>query len=172
MAGSERPRTPSSGDEQTGATVDHARLGLTPTGDTPVPFAQVGRGRRLVATLAYDTPLEALPRGIRTLHRSERRLLFLADEYEILLKLAVDHAPGLSTLSGQVLADGLPATRAAVVLVGAAHPRRLPVDEDGGFRTTALPVGTYRLGVAVADDSIVVPDVELGDSLLGERHVS
>ena len=133
--------------------------------------AAVGPGRQLVARLAYDTQLEVLPRGVRTANRSERRLLLLAGEcegeyeaeYEIVLKVAADHATGVPTLSGQILADGLPATRAAITVVGGEHRAHPAVDEDGGFRVTGVPFGAFRLDVRIDADAIVVPDLNLGD---------
>lgn len=148
------------------------RPGMPSSAGTQIRRLLAGQGRRLVATLAYDTRLEALPRGVRTVNRDEQRLLFLVEEYEVLLKVSADAASGLLGLSGQILADGLPATRADVALVGPLQQGRpirqaapQAVDDDGGFRLPGLPLGTYRLDVAVGADSIVVPDVDLRDGL-------
>ena len=123
----------------------------------------MGRGRTLIAALAYDTRSQALPRGVRTLNQSERRLLYLADDYEILLKVTVDPATGLPRLTGQILADGLPATRAAVQLSDSQAGRRQAVDDDGGFRVVAPRPDVFRLEVDIGPDRVEVPNVDLRD---------
>lgn len=125
----------------------------------------LGRGRTLIAALAYDTRSQALPRGVRTLNRSERRLLYVVDEFEVVLKVSVDPATGFPRLTGQVLADGLPAPRAAVQIGGSAPRRRQAVDDDGGFRVVVPRPDVYRLEVDVGPDRIEVTDVDLRDDV-------
>lgn len=120
------------------------------------------RGRKLVARLSYDTRAQALPRGVRALNQSERRMLYLAEEYEVVVKVSVDVTTGLQCLSGQVLADGLPATAATVWLAGVTdQPGN--VDEDGEFRLSVPSAAVYELGVKDGRDRIRVPAVDLRD---------
>ena len=130
-------------------------------------------GRRLTATLAYDTRSQALPRGVRNANLTERRLLFLADQYEIMLKVSTDLATGLPKLGGQLLADGLPVEHGAVDLVGPLHRDRENLDDDGGFRMVALPPSRYHLDIEVGFDVIEVDDVDLRHgwvAAIDDRH--
>lgn len=123
------------------------------------------RGRTLIAALAYDTRSQALPRGVRTLNHSERRLLYLVDEFEVVLKVAVDPLTALLRLTGQILADGLPATRATVQIDGSEPRRRQAVDDDGGFRVVVSRPDIYRLEVEIGPDRVEVTDVDLRDDV-------
>ena len=87
--------------------------------------------RSLTAGLVYDTRAQPLPYGVRTLIGHERRLLFAADEYEVVLDVGGDAPGGWSCVTGQVLANGAPVSDVAVTHADGTSQR---TDADGSFR--------------------------------------
>ncbi|MCC7370384.1 MAG: hypothetical protein IT306_18305 [Chloroflexi bacterium] len=118
----------------------------------------------LTAEVLYDTQTVSLPYGVRTVRGHERRLLFTAAEYEIVLEVVAGEAAGWLRLAGQLLADGEPVPAAIISL------------EDGVSTETDLE-GRFKLvqGLAVrcgfwaqaGDMLIIVPPFDIGTALAG-----
>jgi hypothetical protein len=77
------------------------------------------------------------------------------DNTELIIQVAPQRQSTNVRLFGQVLDDGLPVTDATVSLVGAADVVQCPTDDDGEFRISDLPKGSYGL------------DVQAGSRLIG-----
>jgi hypothetical protein len=114
--------------------------------------------RPMTAELVYDTRQQTLPRGVRTLIERERRLLFAAERYEVVLEVAYDASDGWSCVTGQVLADGAPVPGVAVTLDDGTVLR---TDDNGSFRL--VQVISARCGLRFDGDTwaLVVPPVAL-----------
>jgi hypothetical protein len=120
--------------------------------------------RSLTAELIYDTHTVRLPHGVRTVRGHERRLLFTAAEYEIVLEVVAGESAGWLRLSGQILVDGEAVEGATITLDdgGAAQ-----TDDEGRFRLVQ-GLGT-RCGFWVQTDDLllIVPPFEIGSQLAG-----
>ena len=132
--------------------------------DLPMPAAtQVSEGvRRVPADLVYDTKAQPLPSGVRAvMQQRARRMLFTAEDTELVLQVSSDTAPDQLKLVGQVLDEGIPVEGAAVHFVG---PRQLheATDEEGEFRISELPKGSYDLAIGTADRVVEVSPLDLG----------
>src|SRR5262249_34322317 len=96
--------------------------------------------------LVYDTRDQALPTGIRAVVKEgSRRLLYAADELEVLLRVAPVADTNRFELSGQILNEGVPTAGVPVRLVGAAD--HATTDRVGSFRLSDLPAGACALEV-------------------------
>jgi hypothetical protein len=116
---------------------------------------------RIVASLVYDTRSQPLSSGIRAVVQRARRLLYSADDTELVLQVAPGKQPDRLKLAGQVLEDGMPVEGAAVNLHGpASHAEE--TDEEGEFLITSLPKGAYSLDIKTPakEMSIEAIDVE------------
>ena len=103
-------------------------------------------GPRLAAELVYDTEDQALPTGIRAaVKEGSRRLLYAADEFEVLLRITPAHDADRFELVGQVLHEGVPVAGVPVRLADA--PLEATTDRGGSFRLGDLPAGTCALEV-------------------------
>ncbi len=101
---------------------------------------------RIVASLVYDTRTQPLSSGIRAVVQRARRLLYSADETELVLQVAPGKQPDRLKLAGQVLEDGMPVEGAAVTLHGpTSHAEE--TDEEGEFLITSVAKGAYSLDV-------------------------
>src|SRR4051794_196868 len=101
---------------------------------------------RIVASLVYDTRTQPLSSGIRAVVQRARRLLYSADDTELVLQVAPGKQPDRLKLAGQVLEDGMPVEGAAVILHGpASHAEE--TDEEGEFLITSVPKGVYSLDI-------------------------
>src|SRR5689334_20930907 len=106
--------------------------------------------RRSPAELVYDTRTQPLPAGVRTVIMRGHKLLYAADETELMLQVTPERRPAHVRLAGQVLEDGLPVEGAAISLRADAVLVDRTTDEDGEFRVPELPAGEYALGVDTA----------------------
>src|SRR3954470_16467253 len=104
--------------------------------------------RRVPAVLVYDTAAQPLRRGVRAVTQRARRLLFMAEDTELMLQLAPTPIPTRLKLVGQVLDFGEPVVGAAVELSGPAGSIAQATDADGHFCIDELPKGTYAIAVA------------------------
>jgi hypothetical protein len=102
---------------------------------------------RIKARLVYDTKGQPLTSGVRAVVQRARRLLYAADETEIVLQIAPDKQAGHHKLAGQVLDEGMPLEGVAVTLWGPAKEVERETDEEGEFLIAALPGGEYDLRV-------------------------
>jgi hypothetical protein len=114
----------------------------------------------MAAELVYDTRDQALPTGIRAVVREgSRRLLFAADELEVLLRVAPVADSSRFELSGQVLNEGVPTAGVPVRLAGAAD--HSTTDRVGSFRLTDIPAGACALEISVSGHVLDVASLEL-----------
>ena len=117
--------------------------------------------RRLMARLVYDTSAQPLPSGVRAVIQRARRLLFAADDLEVVLQVSPEAAPERLKVMGQVLAEGLPVADAGVRLDGPAGPRAWTADREGEFRFAELPAGDYVLEVGTPERVLEMPTLTL-----------
>ena len=118
--------------------------------------------RRVAADLVYDTKAQPLPSGVRAvMQQRARRMLFTADDTELVLQVSSDAAPEQLKVVGQVLEEGIPVEGAAIRLDG---PRQVheATDEEGEFRVGELPKGSYDLAIGTADRVVDVSPLDLG----------
>ena len=116
--------------------------------------------------LAYDTARDTadhgLPSGVKVAVREgSRRLMFEAEAYEILLKVASDRLTQQYELAGQVLFEGLPLPGAAVRLEVGGPATTISTDRAGGFRLPPLVHGACALSIAVDGAVLTVPPIAL-----------
>ena len=117
---------------------------------------------RCPVELAYDTADTGLPSGVKVVVREgNRRLMFEAEAYEILLKVASDRLTRQYELAGQVLYEGLPLPGATVRLEGNGPATTTATDLTGGFRLPSLVDGACSLSIAVAGAVLTVPPIAL-----------
>lgn len=102
---------------------------------------------RIEARLVYDTKAQPLSSGVRAVVQRARRVLYAADETELVLQIAPDRQTDRLKLAGQVLDEGMPIEGAAVNLHGPANQVERETDEDGEFTIGALPKGEYSLEI-------------------------
>jgi hypothetical protein len=112
--------------------------------------------------LAYDTADQGLPSGVRAVVREgSRRLMFEAEAYEVLLRVASNRNTQQYELAGQVLFEGLPLPGASVRLERGGPVTTTSTDRAGGFRLPPLVHGAYALSIAVAGAVLTVPPIAL-----------
>jgi hypothetical protein len=112
--------------------------------------------------LAYDTAKTGLPSGIRAIvQEGSRRLMFDAQEYEILVRVASIRLTEEYLLEGQVLYEGLPLPGAAVRIDTDEAGDAVLTDRFGGFRLPPLGDGAYGLQIAVDGAVLAVPPIAL-----------
>jgi hypothetical protein len=116
---------------------------------------------RVPAVLVYDTAAQPLRPGVRAVTQRARRLLFMAEDTELMLQLAPTPIPSRLKLVGQVLDCGEPVSGAAVELQGPAGSIAQATDIDGHFCIDELPKGAYAIAVAAHHQSLSVADLAL-----------
>jgi hypothetical protein len=117
---------------------------------------------RCPVELAYDTADQGLPLGVRAVVREgSRRLMFEADAYEVLLRVAANQLTEQYELAGQVLFKGLPLPGATVRLELDGPATTISTDGAGGFQLPPLVHGAYGLSIAVDGAVLTVPPISL-----------
>jgi hypothetical protein len=112
--------------------------------------------------LAYDTADQGLPSGVRAVIREgNRRLMFEAKAYEIVLRVATNHLTMQCDVAGQVLFEGLPLPGAILRLELECADATTSTDGAGGFRFPPLPHGAYRVRIAVDGAVLMTPPIVL-----------
>ena len=120
--------------------------------------------RRLLARLIYDTRAQPLPAGVRLVAPRIRRLLFMAEEFEVVLQVSPDPSPNRVKVIGQVWSEGVPVVGATVRLAGPAGLTNQVTDLEGQFRLAALPRGDYSIEIGMAEQVVDIPALDLGDT--------
>ena len=120
--------------------------------------------RRLLARLIYDTRAQPLPAGVRLVAPRTRRLLFVAEEFEVVLQVSSDPSPNRVKVIGQVWSEGVPVVGATVRLAGPAGLTNQVTDLEGQFRLAALPRGDYSIEIGMAEQVVDIPALDLGDT--------
>jgi hypothetical protein len=117
---------------------------------------------RIEARLIYDTKAQPLNSGVRAVVQRARRVLYAADETELVLQIAPDRQANRLKLAGQVLDEGMPIEGAAVNLhsSGAADVAQ-ETDEDGEFLISSLPKGEYSLEIDTPARSLSVAPLDI-----------
>lgn len=120
--------------------------------------------RSLTAELIYDTQTVKLPHGVRTVRGHERRLLFTAAEYEIVLEVVAGETAGWLRLAGQILMDGEFVEGATITLDDGPSA---VTDDEGRFKL--VHSWALRCGFWVQTDGLllIVPPFEIGNTLAG-----
>lgn len=117
---------------------------------------------RCPVELAYDTADQGLPSGVRAVVREgSRRLMFEAEAYEVLLRVASNRGTERHEMDGQVLFEGLPLPGATVRLELDGPATTISTDRSGGFRLPPLVRGAYGLSIAVDGAVLTVPPIAL-----------
>jgi hypothetical protein len=112
--------------------------------------------------LAYDTCEQGLPFGVRlAMREGNRRLMFEADAYEVMLRVASDRQNEHYEVAGQVLFEGLPLPGAMVRLDRNEPSTAISTDQAGGFRLPPLVHGACQLSIAVDGAVLAVPPIAL-----------
>lgn len=129
----------------------------------PAPLEADWDAPPLEASLVYDTGIQGLPAGIRVVVQAgSRRLMFAADEYEIVLRVASDGPSGRGQVVGQLLYEGLPLAGVPVRLRGEGSPHLCLTDRAGAFRAAPLADGFYHLEVPIGDRVLTASPIWLG----------
>jgi hypothetical protein len=117
---------------------------------------------RIEARLVYDTKAQPLNSGVRAVTQRARRVLYAADETELVLQIAPDRQSDRLKLAGQVLDEGMPIEGAAVSLLGPSSKEvAQETDEDGEFQIGALVKGEYSLEIDTPARSLSVAPLDL-----------
>jgi hypothetical protein len=118
--------------------------------------------KRIKARLVYDTKAQPLSSGVRAVLQRARRVLYAADETELVLQIAPDRQADLLKLAGQVLDEGMPIEGASVNLHGPSSSQvAQETDEDGEFLIGSLPKGEYCLEVDTPARSMSVAPLDI-----------
>jgi hypothetical protein len=120
--------------------------------------------RSLTADLIYDTQTVRLPHGVRTVRGHERRLLFTAAEYEIVLEVVAGETAGWLRLSGQILVDGEFVEGATITLDDSPSS---VTDDEGRFKLVHSWASRCSFWVQTDQLLLIVPPFEVGTSLAG-----
>lgn len=116
----------------------------------------------LQTALVYDTAEHRLPSGIRALvQEGTRRLMFAADEYELVLHVVAGDAGHHARLVGQVLYQGLPLADRWVRLHGVGAPMACATGQAGSFRLPLPVAGVYELEVAAGPHVLTASGISL-----------
>jgi hypothetical protein len=114
------------------------------------------------AELTYDTDEQPLPTGVRVVSQEgNRRLMFEAQAYEVMLRVAADRQGQQYNVAGQVLYEGLPLSGATVRLDRSDPTATISTDQTGRFRLPPLVNGAYGLQIAVGGAVLAVPPIAL-----------
>jgi len=112
--------------------------------------------------LAYDTCDQGLPSGVRlAMREGNRRLMFEANAYEVMLRVASDRQRQEYEVAGQVLFEGLPLPGAVVRLDRIEPDTTISTDQAGGFRLPLLVHGACKLSIAVDGAVLTIPPIAL-----------
>ena len=119
---------------------------------------------RLLARLIYDTRAQPLPARVRLATQRARRLLFVAEEFEVVLQVSPDPSPNQVKVIGEVLSEGVPVTGATVRLDGPVELTNQVTDLEGKFRLAALPSGGYSIEIGMAEQVVEIPALDVDDA--------
>jgi hypothetical protein len=123
------------------------------------------------AALIYDTKAQPLSSGVRAAVQRARRLMFAADDTELLLLITPDRQPDHVWMLGQVIDEGIPLEGAAVSVRGAVNANdaaegvdrgvALQTDREGEFRIAELPQGSYGFTIETASRIVTVAPFDI-----------
>ncbi len=116
---------------------------------------------RIEAHLVYDTKTQPLSAGVRAVVQRARRVLYAADETELVLQIAPDRQADRHKLAGQVLDEGMPIEGAAVALHGPTNQVNRETDEDGEFLIPSLAKGEYCLEIGTRAGLLSVTPLDI-----------
>ena len=117
---------------------------------------------RVQVRLVYDTKTQPLASGVRAVVVRGRRLLYAVEATELILQILVERRPDHVRLIGQVLDEGMPVDGAMVSLRGTSTALRRVTDDEGEFRVTELPTGSYGLDIETMMYQVRVDQLDLG----------
>ena len=116
---------------------------------------------RIEASLVYDTRSQPLSSGVRAVVQRARRVLYAADETELVLQIAPDKQADRHKMVGQVLDEGMPIEGAAVSLHGPSSNVERETDEEGEFLIGSLPRGAYSLEIGTPAGLLSVAPIDI-----------
>ena len=93
-----------------------------------------------------------------------RRLLFAAEEFEVILQISRDPSPNQVKVIGEVLSDGVPVIGATVRLDGPVELTSQVTDFEGKFRLAALARGDYSIEISMAEQVVEIPALDVDDA--------
>lgn len=131
------------------------RLFPTAPAVRPVPSAEIGILRRLVAALTFDSGAAPLALGVRSTLPVERQLLLAVDELGMAIDLRVTPVGERWVIAGQIL--GLADVPHGTVALHAATDSvtdsviEAPVSAFGEFSLGGVTAGVYELALRLAD---------------------
>jgi hypothetical protein len=114
--------------------------------------------------LVYDTRDRPLPAGVRLTAQRARRLLFVAEEFEVVLQVSPDPSSNGVRVMGEVLCEGVPVVGATIRLSGPVTLTNQPTDLEGKFRLAALPSGGYSIEIGMEEQVVDIPALDIGDA--------
>lgn len=120
--------------------------------------------QRVTPELVYDTRDRPLAAGVRSVGGPARRLLFAAEETELVLQMTPERSMGRVRLIGQLLDNGMPIGGASVQLAGPAGSCIKSTDDEGQFRVADMQKGSYQLEIGTLTQLLSVDhlSVEIG----------
>ncbi|HYU20319.1 MAG TPA: carboxypeptidase-like regulatory domain-containing protein [Chloroflexota bacterium] len=118
-------------------------------------------GSGLVAHLIHDTRAMLPLAGVRNIKPRARRLLFAAEEFEVVLQISPERSANRLRVMGQVTAVGAPVVGAVVRICSFDRFAEQVSDENGEFRIGDLPRGAYWLEIATGGRLIEFSTLDL-----------
>jgi hypothetical protein len=117
--------------------------------------------RRLMAALSFDSGgASPLAFGMRSTGATMRQLLYTVEGRDVDLRVASGAQPHTYLLSGQVLGPDSSGTVTLETQAGGARVQ-VVLSELGEFQLPAVPAGTYRLTLDLADIGIDLPLLQI-----------
>jgi anti-sigma factor RsiW len=112
---------------------------------------------RLLAALKFDSGVQPLALGLRTVAHAPRQLLFGVGDYD--LDLQVTSAGEQWLLAGQLLG---PASGGSITISGPAGAATAALNDQGEFSLPPLASGTYALRLTLDTTELDFPELRLG----------
>jgi len=119
--------------------------------------------QRLLAVLRFDSWSHKPALALRTAQEPARQLLFAAEGRDIDLRISPG-TPPLFDLQGQVLGPGDVGAVQLAGIGGQGETRRAALDDLGGFELSGLPAGRYRLSIQLDEDTLELPELDIGSA--------
>ncbi len=114
-------------------------------------------GRRFVASLAFDSTVQAQFVGLRASGTHVRRLLYQSEDVEVDLEMTPLATGEQVSLAGQVTSGGADPSGGYLRLTTEGGEWRAALDASGEFRLESLAPGKYKLEVVLSDCVVEVP---------------
>ena len=149
--------------------IEHLSAQMRTFGDRPQPHTsswlralfraalRATRPRRVINTALFDSRLSPSAYGLRSGTTIERQIFYEAEPFTIDLRI-IPHSEQW-TLIGQVMG---PASGGAATLLGPDLSREAEISSLGEFALVAVPPSRCTLMLALASETLIMPDLEVG----------